>query len=149
MNMNFLEELRGLDPRDPGRWPLTVLAGAVGTTFLLLTLLLVWFFVWQSVRPELQQRENEELSLRQEFQQKHAKAVNLSVYKQQLTDLQRCFGSCRAGPRCRTSSSTSRRPPSRRACNRSSSSPSPRSRRTSTRSCPSKWCSLAAITSSA
>ncbi|MHB8814343.1 MAG: type IV pilus inner membrane component PilO [Steroidobacteraceae bacterium] len=92
MNMNFLEELRDLDPRDPGRWPLAALGGAVGATFLLLTLLLTYFFVWQSVRPELQQRENEELSLRQEFQQKHAQAVNLSVYKQQLTDLQRSFG---------------------------------------------------------
>ena len=28
--MNLLEELRALDPRDPGRWPLPILAGAVG-----------------------------------------------------------------------------------------------------------------------
>jgi type IV pilus assembly protein PilO len=92
LNLSFLEELRDLDPRDPGRWPLAALAGAVGATFLLLTILLVYFFVWQDVRPELQQKETEEQSLRQEFQQKHARAVNLAVYKQQLKDLQRSFG---------------------------------------------------------
>src|SRR5690348_15688783 len=92
VNLSFLEELRDLDPRDPGRWPLAALAGAVGATFLLLTILLVYFFVWQDVRPELQQTEAEEQSLRQEFQQQHARAVNLVVYKQQLKDLQRSFG---------------------------------------------------------
>src|SRR5215469_2758858 len=92
MNLSFLEELRDLDPRDPGRWPLVALAAAVGATFILLTLLLIYFFVWNDVRPELQQKEDQETALRQEFQQKHARAVNLVVYKQQLKDLQRSFG---------------------------------------------------------
>ncbi|HEV7137931.1 MAG TPA: type 4a pilus biogenesis protein PilO [Steroidobacteraceae bacterium] len=92
MNLSFLEELRDLDPRDPGRWPLAALAGAVGATFLVLTLLLIYFTVWQNSRPELLQKENEEQSLRQEFQQKHSRAANLAVYKRQLTDLQRSFG---------------------------------------------------------
>jgi type IV pilus assembly protein PilO len=92
LNLNFLEEMRDLDPRDPGRWPLPVLAGAVGATFILLTVLLIYFFVWNDVRPELQQKEGQEQSLRQEYQQKHAQAVNLAVYKQQLKDLQRSFG---------------------------------------------------------
>jgi type IV pilus assembly protein PilO len=92
MNLSFLEELRDLDPRDPGRWPLPALAGAVGATFVVLTLVMVYLFVWQDVRPELQQKEAQEQALRQEFQQKHARAVNLAVYKQQLKDLQRSFG---------------------------------------------------------
>ena len=92
LNMNFLEELRDLDPRDPGLWPLAALAGAVAATFLALTLFLIYFFVWNDVRPELQQKEGQEQSLRTEYQQKHAKAVNLVVYKQQLKDLQRSFG---------------------------------------------------------
>ena len=92
MNLSFLQELRDLDPRDPGRWPLAAMAGAVGATFLVLTLLMIYFTVWNDVRPELQQKESQEQSLRQEFQQKHARAVNLTVYKQQLKDLQRSFG---------------------------------------------------------
>ncbi len=87
-----LEELRGLDPRDPGRWPLPVLAGVVGLTFLVLTLLLVYLFVWQTVRPELVRREQQEQALRQEFMVKHAVAANLNVYRQQLKDLRRSFG---------------------------------------------------------
>ena len=92
VNLNFLQELRDLDPREPGRWPLAVLAAAVGTTFLLLTLFLVYFFIWSGVRTDLQAKEAQEQSLRQEYQHKHAQAANLAVYKQQLKDLQRSFG---------------------------------------------------------
>ena len=90
--MNLLEELQSLDPRDPGRWPLAVRAGAVGICFIVLTLALIYFFVWDQQRPELQRRENEETSLRNEFHTKHAKAVNLELYKQQLKDIERSFG---------------------------------------------------------
>jgi type IV pilus assembly protein PilO len=90
--MNWFEELQSLDPRDPGRWPLPVRAGAVGIAFVVLTLALVYFFVWDEQRPALQQREAEEQKLRQEFRTKHAKAVNLDLYKQQLKDIERSFG---------------------------------------------------------
>jgi type IV pilus assembly protein PilO len=90
--MNLLEELQSLDPRDPGRWPLPVRAGAVGLCFVVLTLALIYFFVWDEQRPELQRREDVEQQLRQEFKTKHAKAVNLDLYKQQLKDIERSFG---------------------------------------------------------
>jgi type IV pilus assembly protein PilO len=90
--MNLLDELRALDPRDPGRWPMPFRAGAVGLTFLVLALALSYYFVWTDQRPELQRRQAEELSLRQQFHDKHAKAVNLEVYKGQLKDIERSFG---------------------------------------------------------
>ncbi len=90
--MNLLEELQSLDPRDPGRWPLAVRAGAVGLCFLVLTGALTYYFVWDEQRPELQRREEVEQQLRQEFHTKHAKAVNLELYKQQLKDIERSFG---------------------------------------------------------
>ena len=90
--MNLLEELQSLDPRDPGRWPLAVRAGAVGVCFLVLTAVLIYFFVWDAQLPELQRREDVEQQLRQEFRTKHAKAVNLDLYKQQLKDIERSFG---------------------------------------------------------
>jgi type IV pilus assembly protein PilO len=92
VNINIMDELRSLDPRDPGRWPLPVLAAAVAVTFLVVALLGWYFFVWDGQRPELQRREGEEQQLRQEFRDKHAKAVNLDVYKQQLKDIERSFG---------------------------------------------------------
>src|ERR1700744_2339911 len=90
--MNLLEELQSLAPRDPGRWPLAIRAGAVGLCFLVLTVALIYFFVWDEQRPELQRREDVEQQLRQEFRTKHAKAVNLDLYKQQLKDIERSFG---------------------------------------------------------
>ena len=90
--MNLLEELRSLDPRDPGRWPFAFRVGAVVLAFVVASALLVYYFVWSAERPELQQREAEEQGLRQEFKTKHSKAVNLEVYKQQLKDIERSFG---------------------------------------------------------
>jgi type IV pilus assembly protein PilO len=90
--MNLLEELRALDPRDPGRWPFTVRAGAVAVAFVALSLVGIYLLVWDGQRPELQRRQGEEQQLRAEFRDKHSKAVNLEVYKQQLKDIERSFG---------------------------------------------------------
>jgi type IV pilus assembly protein PilO len=90
--MNLLEELRALDPRDPGRWPFLVRAGAVGACFFVLALLAIYFFVWTDLNPQLQQLQDQEQQLRDEFRNKHAKATNLDVYKQQLADIEKSFG---------------------------------------------------------
>ncbi|MGE0580865.1 MAG: type 4a pilus biogenesis protein PilO [Steroidobacteraceae bacterium] len=90
--MNLIEELRALDPSDPGRWPLPIRIGAVAVWFVVLALVLSYVFVWQNQRPELQRFQADEQKLRGEFRDKHAKAVNLEVYKQQLTDIERSFG---------------------------------------------------------
>jgi type IV pilus assembly protein PilO len=90
--MSFLDELKTLDPSDPGRWPLPVRAAAVAACFVVLTFVLTYVLVWNKQRPELERFEAEEQQLRGEFQMKHAKAVNLEVYKQQLKDIERSFG---------------------------------------------------------
>jgi type IV pilus assembly protein PilO len=90
--MNLLEELRSLDPRDPGRWPLPVLAGAVALAFVAVSVVGIYLLVWNEQRPELQRRQAEEQTLRLQFKDKHSKAVNLEVYKQQLKDIERSFG---------------------------------------------------------
>jgi type IV pilus assembly protein PilO len=90
--MSFLDELRTLDPADPGRWPLPVRAAAVAACFVVLSFVLTYVIVWNKQRPELERFQAEEQTLRSEFQMKHAKAVNLEVYKQQLKDIERSFG---------------------------------------------------------
>ena len=50
-----LEELRSLDPRDPGRWPLAVRAGVITICFVVLSLLGLYLLVWNGQRQELQQ----------------------------------------------------------------------------------------------
>ena len=90
--MSILDDLKSLDPNDPGRWPLPVRAGTVALCFVVLSAALFYFFVWSDQKPRLDQANAEELELRKTFQTKHAKAVNLAVYQQQLADIERSFG---------------------------------------------------------
>lgn len=86
------DELKQLDPKDPGRWPLPVRAGAIALAFIVCCVALVYFGVWNRNKDEVANLENEEAKLRTEFKTKHAKAVNLDLYKQQLADIERSFG---------------------------------------------------------
>lgn len=90
--MSFVDDLRSLDPNDPGRWPFPARAGAVGACFVLVAALLFYFFVYSEQQPILEQVRSEEATLRSTFEDKHRKAVNLAVYQQQLADIERSFG---------------------------------------------------------
>lgn len=86
------EDLKQLDPRDPGRWPLPVRVGAIALFFVVLSMLLLYLLVWNAKKDELAGLESAEVRLREEFRTKQAKAVNLDLYKQQLSDIERSFG---------------------------------------------------------
>src|SRR5688572_19636190 len=90
--MSFLDELKSLDRNDPGRWPLPVRAAAVAVCFLAVSIGLFYTLVWSEQKPELDRAALEEVELRKTFQEKHSKAINLSVYEQQLADIERSFG---------------------------------------------------------
>jgi len=90
--VNLVDELRSLDPQDPGRWPLPIRIGAVAIWFVVLAAVLIYFLVVNQKKPDLERAESEELTLRDEFRTKHSKAVNLEVYKGQLKDIERSFG---------------------------------------------------------
>jgi type IV pilus assembly protein PilO len=90
--VSFWQDLQSLDPRDPGRWPLPVRAGAIALAFVAASVLLSYFLVWQDKQPELERKQAEERQLRESFRTKHSKAVNLQIYEQQLKDIERSFG---------------------------------------------------------
>jgi type IV pilus assembly protein PilO len=90
--MAILDDLKSLDPNDPGRWPFPVRAGAVVICFVLVSVLLFYFLVWSEQKPVLDRVTAEEADLRNTFKNKHSKAVNLAVYQQQLADIERSFG---------------------------------------------------------
>lgn len=90
--MNLLAEIQALDPREPGRWPLPIRIGAVALWFLVLAFIISYTLVWNRQKPQLEQVQAEERTLRDTFRTKHSKAVNLEVYKQQLKDIERSFG---------------------------------------------------------
>ena len=90
--MNFIEQLRTLDPRDPGRWPASVRVFFVGLIFLVCAAFAWYLLVWSQDRPELLKAEADEQSLRQQFETKQQRAANLDAYKAQLAEMERSFG---------------------------------------------------------
>jgi len=90
--MSIVDDLRSLDPNDPGRWPFPIRVGAVVLCFVLVASLLFYFLVYSKQQPILEQVRSEEATLRTTFEDKHRKAVNLAVYQQQLADIERSFG---------------------------------------------------------
>ncbi len=90
--MTFLEQLRQLDPRDVGRWPVLFRALGVAVVFTVATGLLIYYFVSRGNFEELRRAEAEQQSLWQTFDQKQRKAANLEAYQQQLAEIERTFG---------------------------------------------------------
>ena len=90
--MTFLEQLRQLDPRDVGRWPFLFRALGVAVIFLVMTGILVYYFVSQGNLVDLRKAEAEQKSLWNTFDEKQRKAANLEAYRQQLAEIERTFG---------------------------------------------------------
>jgi len=90
--MNFIEQLKTLDPRDVGRWPLAVRGFFILLIFLVCTAFAWYMFVWNDDRPVLQKAEADELDLRSQFENKQQRAANLDAYKAQLGEMERSFG---------------------------------------------------------
>jgi type IV pilus assembly protein PilO len=89
---NLVDQLRELDPNDPGRWPLAFRAGAIGLIFILATVLMAYFLVWKPKKPELEAAEAEEQTLLTTLEGKARKAANLDAYKAQLAEMEQSFG---------------------------------------------------------
>ncbi len=90
--MNFIEQLRTLDPRDVGRWPLAVRGFFVLLIFVICSAVAWYMFVWNDDRPVLLKAEADELDLRSQFENKQQRAANLDAYKAQLGEMERSFG---------------------------------------------------------
>ena len=90
--MNFIEELRSLDPRDVGRWPLVMRGFFIVLIFLICSAFAWYMFVWNDDRPVLQKAEADEVDLRNQFEHKQQQAVNLDAYRAQLGEMERSFG---------------------------------------------------------
>jgi len=85
------DDFRYMNPNDPGAWPLipkvTILVGVF-----LLILAGGWWFVWSDQLVELESKQHEEETLRQQYLEKKRQAVNLDLYTQQLAEIDRSFG---------------------------------------------------------
>jgi type IV pilus assembly protein PilO len=88
----LLDQLRGLDPNDPGRWPLGVRIGAVALLFIVAATSGYYFFVRQSLHPLLLEAQAKETDLWNTLDAKARKASNLQAYKAQLAEMEKSFG---------------------------------------------------------
>lgn len=85
------QDFKGLDPNDPGAWPAAPRI-AVFVALLVSVIGLAWWFDWRDQGLLLEQREAEEVQLRQDWLSKKRLAVNLGAYKLQLEETERQFG---------------------------------------------------------
>ena len=75
-------QFMGLNPRDPASWP-TVPRLALLLLVSLLVVLVLWFALLKGYQEALAAEQKREAKLREEFQQKLVKSVNLDVLKKQ------------------------------------------------------------------
>lgn len=86
-----LDELKNLNPKNPGSWPWSAKIISFAAMFIVIVVagaLLDWQDQWES----LQKIENEEATLKAAFLDKKKEAINLDLIKKQLTETQESFG---------------------------------------------------------
>jgi type IV pilus assembly protein PilO len=90
--MNFLEEMKGLDANDIGRWPLVFRAAVIGVVFSLVVGLGIYMIIIEDKAPALKREQAEEETLRLSFENKQRKAANYDAYRAQLAQMEQSFG---------------------------------------------------------
>ncbi len=86
-----LDDIRRLNIREAGSWPLLPKIMILGV-LLFLILLAGAFFDWRDQFEALDKAQDEEVKLREAYASKKAKAVNLDLYVQQLKEIEQSFG---------------------------------------------------------
>ena len=87
----ILEDFRNMNPNDPGSWHQIPKVTVLISLFVLI-LVAGWWFVWNDQLTDLETKQREEVTLKQQFLDKKRQAVNLDLYTQQLADIDRSFG---------------------------------------------------------
>lgn len=89
--MSLSEEIRLLNPRDPGGWPASIKAGALAT--LLMAIIAVGVMLdWQGQWEILDRAKIEETELKEAYLAKRRNAANLDILRQQLQDIEQSLG---------------------------------------------------------
>ena len=87
----ILNDFKNLNPQDVGAWPVVPRVAALLGLFLVI-LVAGWWFVWSDELDALAARQQDEIKLKDEFVVKKTQAVNLDLYTQQLSEIDRSFG---------------------------------------------------------
>jgi len=90
--MSLVDELRSLDTNDPGRWPLPIRVGAVALVFAGAVAIGIWLMVIKAEMPILEAAQEQERTLRGQFEERQRKAANFDAFRAQLAEIERDFG---------------------------------------------------------
>ncbi|WP_421620641.1 type 4a pilus biogenesis protein PilO [Alkalilimnicola ehrlichii] len=82
-----LDDLRDLDPNNPGAWPGWVRAAAIALVFIL-AVLGGWYFGWSDKLSQLERAEAREPDLLRELDKKKHRAANLDAYRRQKEQIE-------------------------------------------------------------
>ncbi len=86
-----LEDLKTLNLKDVGGWPVLPKVVALTLLFVMLVFAAYWLD-WQTQLEQLETARQEEIKLRETFLNKKKQAINLDTYRQQLTEIDQSFG---------------------------------------------------------
>ena len=89
--MNILDEIRSLDPKQPGNWPWFAKIGALVLAFVAIQVVF-WFLLWQDQTERIEKGRNDVAKQKETFLEKKKLAVNLEAYKQQRAEIEQAFG---------------------------------------------------------
>ena len=89
--MSLIDDLRMLDPKQPGNWPWPVKAGALVLLFIAIQVG-AYFLFWQSQSDQIEKGRQEVEKQKVTFLEKKKLAVNLEAYKQQRVEIEQAFG---------------------------------------------------------
>lgn len=86
-----LDDLRRLDPKNPGAWPAPIKLAALAGLIVVIVAAGA-FLDWKDQWETLERARAEEAKLKETFLVKKREAVNLDIHKQQLQDIEQSFG---------------------------------------------------------
>jgi type IV pilus assembly protein PilO len=89
---DLMDQLKGLDINDIGRWPFLFRAAFIGLFFVAVVAVGFYLQIIKTAIPSLEAAERVESELRRSFEQKQRQAANLDAYKFQLDEMERSFG---------------------------------------------------------
>jgi type IV pilus assembly protein PilO len=89
--MSLIDDLKTLDPKQPGNWPWPIKVGA----FLIIFVVVqagAYFLLWQAQADEIEKGRADVAKQKETFLEKKKLAVNLEAYKQQRAEIEQAFG---------------------------------------------------------
>ena len=89
--MSLIDDLRTLDPKQPGNWPWAIKVGAFLVIFIIVQVA-AYFIFWQGQAEQIEKGRADVAKQKEVFLEKKKLAVNLEAYKQQRAEIEQAFG---------------------------------------------------------